>query len=70
MTTKQAILEIVDGMNDVEARLLLMYLRDEEPDAYPPAFLERLDRARIEIENGNVVSLEELEAEIFAGLST
>lgn len=70
MTTKQAIHEIVDEMSEDEAKLLLAYLRDEEPEDYPDELIARIEQSRAEIARGDYVTKEEFEAEIFAGLAS
>ncbi len=64
MTTKQAIHEIVDEMSEDEAKLLLAYLRDEEPEDYPDELIARIEQSRAEIARGDFVTLEELKAEL------
>lgn len=64
MTTKQAIHEIVDEMSEDEAKLLLAYLRDEEPEDYPDELIARIEQSRAEIARGDYVTLDELKAEL------
>ncbi len=64
MTTKQAIHEIVDGLSDKDAELLLAYLRDEEPEDYTEELIARIEQSRAEFARGDFVTLEELKAEL------
>ena len=61
-TTRQAIMDIVDTMSDEEADDLLSYLEDR--DIYTPEVMARIRQSLEEIARGDVITLEELEAEL------
>ena len=64
MTTKQAIHEIVETLTEEEARNLLAYLQNEEPDDYPDELIARIEQSKAEIARGDFVTLEQLKAEL------
>ncbi|HMO96658.1 MAG TPA: hypothetical protein PKD27_11110 [Tepidiformaceae bacterium] len=62
MTTKQAIIEIVEGLSEERAQEVLAFLLDERDD-YSEEFLARVKQGEEEIARGEFVTLEELKAE-------
>jgi hypothetical protein len=55
-------MDIVDTMSDEEADDLLSYLEDR--DIYTPEVMARIRQSLEEIARGDVITLEELEAEL------